>query len=114
MRSFLNVFAQLEPGTGEVINKAGQAAVKLSESSNSLILACGLVLFLMISAYILTLLLKEKDKRIEVEKAHGEEVKSILSNNTDAMKSIENSLSMLANRKQANGNQSNQNANNQG
>ena len=114
MRLFFDTFAQLTPETGEVISKASQAAVKLSESSNSLVLACGLVLFLLIAAYTSMLLLREKDKRIEVEKAHGEEVKSILTSNTDAMKSIENSLSILANRKQVIANQNNQNPNNQG
>ena len=113
MQPFFHFFAQTDPATtAQVINQAGQAAVKLSESNNSLVLACGLVLFLIISGIMLHLLIKEKDERIKVEKSHGEEVKSILSNNTDAMKSIENSLSMLANRKQINGNQLNQNQNN--
>ena len=112
MQPFFHFFAQADPiTTTQVISQAGQAAVKLSESNNSLVLACGVVLFFVISAYTSMLLLKEKDKRIEVEKIHGEEVKSVLSNNTDAMKSIENSLSILANRKQISGNQVNPNQN---
>jgi len=112
MQPFFHFFAQADPiTTTQVISQAGQAAVKLSESNNSLVLACGVVLFLIISGVMLHLLIKEKDERIKVEKAHGEEVKSILSNNTDAMKSIENSLSILANRKQISGNQANSNQN---